>query len=170
MDYKIKCDTEDFRISMPNNADLMQEQTLKIGKNSYKTKIITKNEKNEISRVLINNKLYAVKIKKNADGSPYKIFINGREHDIQVEQIASTRFKPQKQKFDGNIFSSLPGQITKIFVETGKSVKKGDILLILEAMKMQNEVTAPSDGKIGQLLVQEGESVAKNQLIVKIEV
>ncbi len=54
----------------------------------------------------------------------------------------------------------MPGTIVKIVASAGQSVKKGETLLILEAMKMENEITAPRDGVVGQMVVATGKSVA----------
>lgn len=62
----------------------------------------------------------------------------------------------------------IPGLIQKVFVKMDDKVKRGDKLLILEAMKMQNNVAAPIDG-IVKVLPQEGSVVKKNELLVVIE-
>lgn len=63
----------------------------------------------------------------------------------------------------------IPGTIVEIYVKKGSSVKEGQPLLILEAMKMRNLVTAPFDGKIKQILVKKMELVGKDQLILEME-
>lgn len=53
----------------------------------------------------------------------------------------------------------MPGTINAVKVTSGQQVKKGDVLFILEAMKMENEIYADKDGKVGQVFVQKGASV-----------
>lgn len=60
----------------------------------------------------------------------------------------------------------MPGTILKIDVNVGDSVKKGDVLLILEAMKMENEIMAPHDAKILQVVVTKGASVDTGDLLI----
>ena len=62
----------------------------------------------------------------------------------------------------------IPGAVTSITVEAGESVKKGDRLLVMEAMKMQTTVYAPIDGKVQELLVQIGNTVEAKDLLVII--
>ena len=62
-----------------------------------------------------------------------------------------------------------PGNILKIMVETGQEVKKGDTLLIMEAMKMESPVSAPCDGKIGSIAVSAGATVQTGELLLVIE-
>ena len=62
----------------------------------------------------------------------------------------------------------LTGNIWKIEVKEGQKVQEGDLLLILEAMKMENEIFADRDGAVGQLLVQEGNSVEIGQVLLTL--
>jgi biotin carboxyl carrier protein len=62
----------------------------------------------------------------------------------------------------------MPGTILKVNVALGDTVKKGQVLLILEAMKMENEIVAPIDGKVEVLNVEKGKSVNARDLLVSI--
>lgn len=66
------------------------------------------------------------------------------------------------------IYAFIPGTIKKVFVKEGDKVKKGEKLLILEAMKMNNELTTLVNGKIKKIHCKSGEMVTKNQLLVEI--
>lgn len=63
------------------------------------------------------------------------------------------------------ITSPMPGTILKLNVAEGQAVKAGDVVLILEAMKMENEIVAPCDGTIKQLLVSKGSNVDTDQIL-----
>ena len=63
----------------------------------------------------------------------------------------------------------MPGLVVKIPVEVGKEVEKGEVLIILESMKMQNELKAPRDGKVSRVQVKEGESVEQRQTLLGLE-
>ena len=62
----------------------------------------------------------------------------------------------------------LPGVVTKIIVKEGESVKKGDTIMILEAMKMENEVKSPKDGVVKQIVVKEGDRVEVGDILAVI--
>ena len=66
------------------------------------------------------------------------------------------------------VASPMPGTILSIKVQAGASVKKGDVLLILEAMKMENEIMAPVDGTISQIVTNQGDSVSTGDLLLVI--
>ena len=63
----------------------------------------------------------------------------------------------------------MPGKIISIAVSAGQSVKRGDVLLILEAMKMQNEISAPADGKVSTVQVSAGQSVKPGEVLIVLE-
>ena len=71
--------------------------------------------------------------------------------------------KPDAKK----VLSYIPGTITKLFVEDGKTVKKGEKMLVLEAMKMQNTISYPLSGKIKNVNVKVGDRIPKNFLLVE---
>jgi pyruvate carboxylase subunit B len=63
----------------------------------------------------------------------------------------------------------MPGKIVDVLAESGSNVKEGDALLILEAMKMQNEISAPVSGKINKIMVHQNDIVNKNDVLIEIE-
>jgi len=69
----------------------------------------------------------------------------------------------------GQVRALMPGRITSILVREEEEVKEGATLLILEAMKMQNEITSPNNGKVKRIFVREGEAVKKDTVLVSIE-
>jgi biotin carboxyl carrier protein len=64
------------------------------------------------------------------------------------------------------IESPMPGNIWKILVKEGQEVKSGDVLLILEAMKLENEILAPRDGKVASITTSEGSAVNTGDKLV----
>jgi biotin carboxyl carrier protein len=77
--------------------------------------------------------------------------------------------KPYVLNDPNKIISFIPGTIIKVFVKVGQKVKKGDNLLVLEAMKMNNLLLAPSNGVVSKLHVVAGAKVANKQILVEIE-
>ncbi len=67
------------------------------------------------------------------------------------------------------IHSYIPGTVVKINVKVGDVVKEGKSILVLEAMKMQNQIEMPFDGKIKEIYVVEGNRIPKNELMILIE-
>jgi biotin carboxyl carrier protein len=65
--------------------------------------------------------------------------------------------------------SPMPGKIVKVLAQAGQAIKKGDVLMILEAMKMQNEITAPVDGTVKSINVAADQSVKPNEVLAVIK-
>jgi biotin carboxyl carrier protein len=62
----------------------------------------------------------------------------------------------------------MPGNIMKINVQNGASVKKGDVLIVLEAMKMENDICAPQDGTVASIEVSQGATVATDAVLITL--
>ena len=67
-----------------------------------------------------------------------------------------------------NIRAPMPGLVVAIPIEDDQDVEKGDNLIILESMKMQNEIKAPRSGKVMRIRVQSGDSVDQNQVLITL--
>lgn len=92
--------------------------------------------------------------------------------DASYETIIPRKFSKRKKfvpKDPKQINAYIPGLIFKLFVKPGDSVKPGDKLLILEAMKMKNAVNSPLSGTIKAIHVGEGQNVTMNQLLLEFE-
>ena len=70
---------------------------------------------------------------------------------------------------EGELLTKMPGKVVKITVEEGQTVKKGETVLILEAMKMENILRAEKEGTIASINAQEGESLAVDAVILELE-
>ncbi|MBA4251247.1 MAG: acetyl-CoA carboxylase biotin carboxyl carrier protein subunit [Chlorobiaceae bacterium] len=80
--------------------------------------------------------------------------------------IQRKKYQPHDPK---KITAFIPGLICKIVVKDGQKIKEGESLLILEAMKMKNNLKSPKDGIIKKIHVNEGEKVMKDQLLLEFE-
>ena len=74
-----------------------------------------------------------------------------------------------KEKDPRQVLAFIPGTVRKISIKDGDEVKKGELLLILEAMKMKNRIISPIDGVVKQVNVKSGKVVPKNTVLVELE-
>ena len=111
------------------------------------------------------------------NGSRYNVEVSeGFNDSIQVKSITEVEGKSVKSAksaaagaTENDIVASLPGAVHKILVSAGDHVKKGQAIVVLEAMKMEIEIKAPKDGIIGSIEVSKGQSVANNQVVAKFK-
>ena len=123
---------------------------------------------------------------KQAQSGRYSVVVNGSRYNvevsegfndsIQVKSITEVENKSAKgtkkssvAATENDIVANLPGAVHKILVSAGDSVKKGQAVVVLEAMKMEIEVKAPKDGVIASVEVEKGQSVANNQVVAKFK-
>ena len=114
----------------------------------------------------------------------YRITVNGVAYDVAVEEMGATSApapaaapKPAAPKAAPaaagagavKINSPMPGNILSVKASAGQAVKKGDVLMILEAMKMENEICAPQDGAIASVQVAAGDSVESGDVLVTMD-
>jgi len=109
------------------------------------------------------------------DGVPEQILIETLTETVPTEagvvdtRRASRGSKRPKASREGHVTSSMPGTIVDILVKTGAKVKAGDPVLVIEAMKMENEVPAPVAGTVKAVNVAKGDSVNPDEALVEIE-
>lgn len=139
----------------------------------------------------INNKKFEVVIDKY-EGDEVTAIVNGSEYTVQIEEIKremtpksittapsqSARVAPptgfKEVKSPPPVVSlnalkaPIPGLVKKVLIKKGDKVTKGQKILVLEAMKLENEITAHMEGTIKDVLIKEGDSVTQDQVLVDI--
>lgn len=126
----------------------------------------------------------------------YNITVNGVTYTVEVEEVGATasapvaaapvaapaapvaapaapKAAPAAPKASGaagtvSVKAPMPGNIMKVNCKVGASVKKGDVLIVLEAMKMENDICAPQDGVVASVEVAQGASVETDALLVTL--
>lgn len=125
--------------------------------------------------VLHNNKSYTVEVvAADAATKSFTLNINGNKHTLEVkdkydELLQKLGMDTAGSKKVADIKAPMPGLVLDIRVSKSDIVAKGDALLVLEAMKMENIIKSPVDGKIKDILVKKGNAVEKNQLLISFE-
>jgi biotin carboxyl carrier protein len=124
--------------------------------------------------ILKNNKAYKAEIKSvdyksktfvfNINGTPYTAKISDK-YDRLIDQLGMNAAVGQKA---GDIKAPMPGMVLEVAVTVGQAVEKGDKILILEAMKMENVIKAAGDGVVKAILVSKGTAVEKGQVLIEM--
>lgn len=122
--------------------------------------------------VKIDNNVYHITSSK-LDSNKYSFLIDGHYFESEVrtkleEEAANLLNNKNSASGRRQIKSPMPGLILRINKNVGDTVQEGEPLILLEAMKMENEIRSPSSGKISEILIKEGKSVEKNQIILVI--
>ena len=104
----------------------------------------------------------------------YTVLINGVSYVFTIETPISYKRKKYLDKTKAKsthelLPAPMPGKIVDILIEAGAEVKEGEAVLILEAMKMQNEICSPDTGKISNIIVRKNDVVNKDDILIVLE-
>jgi biotin carboxyl carrier protein len=119
------------------------------------------------------NKKYLAEIT-DKNQNKYTVLLNGLSYTFTIESPISYRRRKYLEKYKQAskteiISAPMPGKVIELLVEENSLVKEGEAILILEAMKMQNEIIAVVAGKVRKINVKAGDSVSKDEVLMEIE-
>lgn len=145
-------------IDFDKNADKVTD-IIQLSDNSY--------------QLLMDNRNYTLTILEQTDLKNCKILINGNVYtvglkdrlDIMVDKLG---LSAKTRSTINEIKAPMPGLVLDVLVQPGQEIHKGDSLLILEAMKMENVIKAGGDGVIDSIHVSKGDAVDKNHVMIKL--
>ena len=104
----------------------------------------------------------------------WEVLLMGRQYPVEVEDEREKRLRAAaggsvSETGEFHLRAPMPGMVVSIPVKEGQKIEKGQVLLILESMKMQNELKAPRDGTVGRIRVKVGESVEQRQTLLSVQ-
>ena len=124
-------------------------------------------------KVKVDGEEYEVELEKQ--NGFWNVTIEGKSFNIEIEGSSvedtsvSKRKKATRGKKSGTISSTIPGKVVSISAKEGQMVSEGDVVMILEAMKMQNEIQAPLSGTVTAINCKPGDSVEANSPLIIIQ-
>lgn len=125
----------------------------------------------ETRKVIVDGTEFEVVIE--GEGTTFSATVEGKTFEIQIPDatpmLKKKRSAGGKKKKSGTVTSSIPGKIVTVEVNQGDEVTEGQVILILEAMKMQNEVLAPVTGTVISVNISQGDAIEANIPLLVIE-
>ncbi len=163
--YALSSEKRKFSFSLP------LKHTIKIGNREYEVKL--KADEKFGTYILWKNRKYPVEIIRSRQNR-YEILFNDISYTFTVEtpfslqrmKVLNAKKGKATQEF---IKAPMPGKIIDVLVREGSPVVRGEPVVILEAMKMQNEILSPSNGTIVKVTVKPNTNVMKDDLLVEIK-
>ena len=164
--YALSSENRKFSFSLPF------KQSIKIGKRNYEVQL--KNDEKYGTYILWKNRKYPVEIIRSRQNK-YEILFNDISYTFTVETPFSMQRKKFLDKQKGKaekeyIKAPMPGKIIDVLVREGSQVLRGESVVILEAMKMQNEIISPVNGHIIKISAKPNTNVMKDDVLVEIKV
>lgn len=118
----------------------------------------------EVRKVIVDGEEFEVELEQ--DGEMWKATVEGKTFEIQVPDAGPApkqrRSAGGKSKKSGKVTANIPGKVVTVEVTVGQEVEEGQVVMILEAMKMQNEIQAPVSGTVTEIHCEEGQSIEAN--------
>lgn len=157
-EYKTKFQDEEKRVEILEGG-----KTVRLGENAFTI--------HDMNGILVlsdaSGKQYRIDdVVKLPDGK-LRVHINGFSVDLSVEDPLD--ISSAEEEVTGEVHSPMAGVVTKILVKEGDKIKKGDHLLLLSAMKMENEIVAPINGIVRRVVCEANQQVNASDLLVVIE-
>jgi biotin carboxyl carrier protein len=130
--------------------------------------------KNGKFHILVDHKSYSAEIVEFIPAEKkVTVKINQTVYHVQVrdkydELLRELGMDNTNAKLAGDVKAPMPGLVLNVMVEAGQKIKKGDAIIVLEAMKMENILKATADGEVKKIHVKKGDKVEKNQVMVNL--
>lgn len=171
MKYQVKQGDHRYSIDIDGKYDYSHASPVLVDKKAYEVLIDETDANGDMRTVMINRKVYRVSITRGAEGFPEEVVLKGVPYRVEIDKIESTRYRPDasKKEIPGTVEAAMPGQIVHLLIQEGQAVEKGQVVLIQEAMKMENEILAPKSGKLRTIHVKPKDLVMKGDLLFEVE-
>ncbi len=156
-------DEKEFRLelSLTKRNDVL----VSLGNNKYRISaaFLSPNE------ILLNidGKIHDVIV--NSNTTSYTVYVNGQCFQIERKSALQVLGPKTGKQHKVNVETSMPGRIVKILINEGEEVEEGQAVLILEAMKMQNEIKSPQSGRISKICPKAGKLVETGALLFTVD-
>ena len=125
----------------------------------------------DIRKVIVNGEEFEVEI--DQDGENWTATVEGQTFEISVPDAGPApkqrRSSGGKSKKSGKVSANIPGKVVTVEVSLGDEVEEGQVVMILEAMKMQNEIQAPLSGTVTAVNCKPGDSIEANSPLIIIQ-
>lgn len=121
--------------------------------------------------LLVNHRSYEALVYPGEEG--WQVLLHGSQYLVQIEDERERRLRESlgggpPENVDYHLKAPMPGLIVAVPVKEGQEVSKGDVLIILESMKMQNELKSPRPGRVARLRVRPGDSVEQRETLLSV--
>lgn len=152
-------------------VDVIDEQHVSINGKTYDVDFVSVSGQ-PVYSLIVNGKSHEGYVRESDEG--WQVLLRGRLFPVKIEDEREKRLRAAAgggvaETGEFHLKSPMPGLVVSIPVEEGQQVKKGQVLLILESMKMQNELKSPRDGVISRIRVKVGESVEQKQALLSVQ-
>lgn len=163
MDFSFWLDDKEFRLTFEEKVK--NDMLVSIGDKTYRVSVEFINS----DEILLNidGKVHNVIVNTNA--LFYSVYVGGKFFKVEKKSVSQILGAKGGKPKRSDVKTSMPGKIVKVYVKEGERVKEGQAVLVLEAMKMQNEIKSPHSGTVTKIARDAGESLEAGTLLFTVE-
>lgn len=173
MHYHVNIADKTYRLDLEKEAGTESRWVCKLNGRELRVDAVQVTE-NSLS-ILIGGRSFRVEreIQGNAaSGDVQRVFVGGQSYEVAVRDARSLRNRRGAVAADAGplrVKASMPGKVVRVLTKPGERVQPGTGIVVIEAMKMQNEVRSPKDGLVKELLAREGMNVNAGDVLAVLE-
>ena len=151
-------------------VEIIDERHISIDGKTYEVDFVSVSGQ-PVYSLIADGKSHEAYVRESDEG--WQVLLRGRLYPVRVEDEREKRLRAAAgggvaETGEFHLKAPMPGLVVAIPVEEGQQVRKGQVLLILESMKMQNELKSPRDGTVNRIKVRAGESVEQKQPLLSV--
>lgn len=151
-------------------VEIIDERHISIDGKTYEVDFVSVSGQ-PVYSLIADGKSHEAYVRESDEG--WQVLLRGRLYPVKVEDEREKRLRAAAgggvaETGEFHLKAPMPGLVVAVPVEEGQQVKKGQVLLILESMKMQNELKSPRDGTVSRIKVRAGESVEQKQPLLSV--
>lgn len=127
---------------------------------------------NGLCSILHDGNSYNAELIRGSNGKSYTVNTHFRSYAVDIVDTQAKYLRMRKrseERQDNKIVSPMPGKVVKVPVKKGDNLKTGDIVVVVEAMKMQSNYKVSADCRVREVFVKEGDTVASNQTLLSLD-
>ena len=163
--YQVKVNNTEYDVKIENNKVYVNDTAFDME--------LSQSETGQIQLKLPNKVIYPV-IEKGEDAKSCKVRLNGEAYNLEIKDhfdllLEKMGLEKMMTIAKTDLKAPMPGLVLEVLATPGQQIVKGDSLLVLEAMKMENVIKAPSDAVVKEIKVEPKEAVEKNHVLITFE-
>ncbi|MFZ5882794.1 MAG: biotin/lipoyl-containing protein [Chloroflexota bacterium] len=152
-------------------VEIIDEHHVSIDGKTYEVDFVSVSGQ-PVYSLIVDGKSHEAYVNESDEG--WQVLLHGRLYPVKVEDEREKRLRAAAgggvaETGEFHLKAPMPGLVVAVPVEEGQQVKKGQVLVILESMKMQNELKSPRDGTVARIRVKAGESVEQKQALLSVQ-
>lgn len=151
------------------SVEIIDEKHIRVGEHILEVDLMAVSGQ-PVYSLIIGGKSYEAYI--YPEEKDWQVLLRGRQYKAMVEDEREKRLKTaagaRAESGEFHLKAPMPGLVVSVPVNEGQEIKKGQVLVILESMKMQNELKAPRDGTAHRIRIKPGESVEQRQTLLSV--